>query len=83
MHRTEPSRIQGLALQLADKINLLVDQNERIWELKQMGTFGGQTGRLGFTNQNQGFRDYRQDRNNYDRSNRGDRDQRRNNQYRN
>ncbi|KAI1292027.1 Eukaryotic translation initiation factor 3 subunit C [Halotydeus destructor] len=40
MHRTEPSRIQGLALQMADKINILVEQNERLWELKQMGTFG-------------------------------------------
>lgn len=40
MHRTEPSRIQGLSLQLADKINVLVEQNERLWELKQMGSFG-------------------------------------------
>ena len=42
MHRTEPSRIQGLALQLADKINLLVEQNERLWEVKQTGSFGNQ-----------------------------------------
>lgn len=40
MHRTEPSRIQGLALQLADKINILVEQNERLWEAKQMGIYG-------------------------------------------
>lgn len=42
MHRTEPSRIQGLSLQLADKINILVEQNERLWELKnnQGGGFG-------------------------------------------
>jgi translation initiation factor 3 subunit C len=40
MHRTEPSRIQGLALQLADKINLLVEQNERLWEVKQTGSYG-------------------------------------------
>jgi len=40
MHRTEPSRIQGLSLQLADKINILVEQNERLWEAKQMGIYG-------------------------------------------
>ena len=34
MHRTEPSRIQSLALQLADKVNMLLDYNERLWELK-------------------------------------------------
>lgn len=45
MHRTEPSRIQGLSLQLADKINNLVEQNERLWEVKQTGAFGGNTGR--------------------------------------
>jgi len=35
MHRTEPSRIQGLSLQLMDKINHLVDFNEKIYEMKQ------------------------------------------------
>lgn len=46
MHRTEPSRMQGLSLQLADKINTLVEQNERLWEVKQTGAgFGGNTGR--------------------------------------
>lgn len=34
MHRTEPSRIQSLALQLADKVNMLLDYNERLLELK-------------------------------------------------
>lgn len=37
MHRTEPSRLQGLALQMAEKINYLVDQNHRVWEVKQYG----------------------------------------------
>ena len=46
MHRTEPSRMQGLSLQLADKINTLVEQNERLWEVKQTGAgFGGNAGR--------------------------------------
>lgn len=36
MHRTEPSRIQSLSLQLADKINVLIDHNEKIWKMEQM-----------------------------------------------
>lgn len=40
MHRTEPSRIQGLCLQLTDKINTLVEHNEKLWEVKQQGVFG-------------------------------------------
>lgn len=35
MHRSEPSRLQSLALQLTDKVNNLVDSNERIFEMKQ------------------------------------------------
>lgn len=36
MHRTEPSRIQSLSLQLADKINALIDHNEKIWKIEQL-----------------------------------------------
>jgi len=79
MHRTEPSRIQGLSLQLADKINTLVEQNERLWELKQMplGTYGTNNTRLGFISNpdRQGYRDYNQNRQerhqNHNRSERG------------
>uniref|UniRef100_A0A0A9XY83 Eukaryotic translation initiation factor 3 subunit C n=1 Tax=Lygus hesperus TaxID=30085 RepID=A0A0A9XY83_LYGHE len=39
MHRSEPSRLQSLALQLADKVNNLVDSNERIFEMKQGNFF--------------------------------------------
>lgn len=35
MHRSEPSRLQALSMQLADKITNLVDANERIFEAKQ------------------------------------------------
>jgi len=35
MHRSEPSRLQSLALQLTDKVNNFVDSNERIFEMKQ------------------------------------------------
>ena len=37
MHRTEPSRLQSLALQLAEKMASLVDQNERLLEMKTAG----------------------------------------------
>jgi eukaryotic translation initiation factor 3 subunit C len=77
MHRTEPSRIQGLALQLADKVNTLVDQNEKIWEFKQAGWFGSnQLGmRMGYSGrasdaQNQSFRDYGSQRQANNRENR-------------
>merc|ERR1719278_1859881 len=33
-HRTEPSRLQSLALQLSDKITQLVENNERLLELR-------------------------------------------------
>jgi len=35
MHRTEPSRLQSLALQLAEKVSSHVENNERIMEVKQ------------------------------------------------
>ena len=38
MHRTEPSHLQSLALQLSEKFSTLVDHNERIMEIRQ-GTF--------------------------------------------
>nr|CAI5823990.1 unnamed protein product [Callosobruchus analis] len=34
MHKSEPSRLQSLALQLADKVNNFVESNERILETK-------------------------------------------------
>lgn len=35
MHRTEPSRLQSMALQLADKLSNFVENNERLLEMKQ------------------------------------------------
>ncbi|XP_043194449.1 eukaryotic translation initiation factor 3 subunit C-like [Amphibalanus amphitrite] len=35
MHRTEPSRLQSMALQLADKLANFVENNERLLEMKQ------------------------------------------------
>ncbi|VVD00596.1 unnamed protein product [Leptidea sinapis] len=37
LHRSEPTRMQALALQLADKVGNLVDSNERIFE--KQGSF--------------------------------------------
>ena len=39
MHRTEPSRLQALSLQLADKLAQLVENNERLLELRPGGNF--------------------------------------------
>lgn len=39
MHRSEPSRLQALSMQLADKVTNLVDANERIFEMKQGNFF--------------------------------------------
>ena len=38
MHRTEPSRLQSLSLQLSDKLAQLVENNERLLELRPGGT---------------------------------------------
>uniref|UniRef100_A0A7N6FKY5 Eukaryotic translation initiation factor 3 subunit C n=1 Tax=Anabas testudineus TaxID=64144 RepID=A0A7N6FKY5_ANATE len=68
MHRTEPTSLQNMALQLAEKLGSLVENNERVFDLKQ-GVYGGyfnrdQKGgyqqkqggyqRGGYRNQNQG-----------------------------
>lgn len=44
MHRTEPTRLQSLALQLSEKVSSLVDNNERIMELKQGNLFFQKSG---------------------------------------
>ncbi|XP_005093913.1 eukaryotic translation initiation factor 3 subunit C isoform X2 [Aplysia californica] len=78
MHRTEPTRLQSLALQLSDKVGSLVDNNERILEIKQGNFFFNKNNqRDNYQNQNQqqqwGGRN-RQNRNNQNR----DRDRDRN-----
>ncbi|GCB62183.1 hypothetical protein scyTo_0007178 [Scyliorhinus torazame] len=40
MHRTEPLSLQNIALQLAEKLSNLVENNERVFDLKQ-GTYSG------------------------------------------
>ena len=42
LHRTDPTRLQNMAIQLAEKISVLVDYNERILESKSgVGNFPG------------------------------------------
>nr|KAF6441085.1 hypothetical protein HJG63_012281 [Rousettus aegyptiacus] len=50
MHRTEPTAQQNLALQLAEKLGSLVENNERVFDHKQ-GTYGGY-----FRDQKDGYR---------------------------
>merc|ERR1712088_63615 len=47
MHRTEPSRLQSLSLQLSDKISQLVENNERLLELRPGGWQGQWRGKDG------------------------------------
>ncbi len=42
MHRTEPTRLQALALQLSEKVASLVENNERIMEMKSGNFFSFQ-----------------------------------------
>uniref|UniRef100_A0A0K8TT22 Eukaryotic translation initiation factor 3 subunit C n=1 Tax=Tabanus bromius TaxID=304241 RepID=A0A0K8TT22_TABBR len=58
MHRSEPSRLQALSMQLADKVTNLVDANERIFEMKQGNFFQrgmlGNRDRMNYRNQGMG-----------------------------
>lgn len=76
MHRTEPSRLQGLALQMAEKINYLVDQNVRVSEHKQYGTERGGRGNFD-RNQDKPFRRERNQERGDRNHDRGDREDRR------
>lgn len=57
MHRTEPTRLQSLALQLSEKVSSLVDNNEKIMEFKQ--------GNFGFQKTNQNYGGYQQNKDNW------------------
>merc|ERR1719517_24148 len=65
MHRTEPSRLQSLSLQLADKLAQLVENNERLLELRPGGWQGqwrGKDGERRDGNKFGGDRKYRDNR---------------------
>ncbi|KAG1714274.1 Eukaryotic translation initiation factor 3 subunit C [Nymphon striatum] len=65
MHRTEPSRLQSMALQLADKVSNIVENNEKIFEFKQGNYFTRGQGQHQHQHQHQqGYsKDYQQNRN--------------------
>lgn len=74
MHRSEPSRLQALSMQLADKVTNLVDANERIFEAKQPNFFARNR------NQNQNQNQNWQGGNRNQRDNRGNRNRKMNKQ---
>ena len=74
MHRSEPSRLQSLALQLTDKVNNFVDSNERVFEMKQgnfssRGNQGNFRDRQNYNRQGQDWGRQRRDRNRDDNRN--------------
>lgn len=76
MHRTEPTRLQSLALQLSEKVSSLMENNEKLVEMKQGGFYqrggGGYQGgdRRGGYNKDGQRGGYKGNRDNY--NNRGD-----------
>lgn len=57
MHRSEPTRIQALALQLTDKVTQLMEHNDKLWDVKQGAYFGRPGGHQGGYRDNRGDRD--------------------------
>lgn len=77
MHRTEPTRLQALSMQLADKVTNLVDANERIFEAKQPNFFQ-RNHQGGYNRQNRegGNQGYQNNRGNFRKGNQGNRNNR-------
>lgn len=55
MHRTEPTRLQSLALQLAEKVASHVENNERIMEVKQGNFYFQKSSNQNWGQQNQNW----------------------------
>lgn len=62
MHRSEPSRLQALTMQLTDKVTNLVDANERVFEMKQ-GNFFSRGGNPNYNRDRQNYRQQNQNQN--------------------
>lgn len=80
MHRTEPTKLQTLALQLSEKITSLMDQTERMIQIKggEMGSFfqrnSGQQSQQGQNREHNPNREHKQG-NWQNKGNRGNRNQ--------
>ncbi|KAL4224197.1 Eukaryotic translation initiation factor 3 subunit C [Mactra antiquata] len=83
MHRTEPTRLQALALQLSEKVGTLVENNERILEIKQGNFFFNKGQNQQNNQQNSGYQQNQQNWNKYKQKNdNSNRRNQRNNQQR-
>ncbi|XP_037935140.1 eukaryotic translation initiation factor 3 subunit C [Teleopsis dalmanni] len=80
MHRSEPTRLQALAMQFVDKVTNLVDVNEKIYDMKQgnffqRGNMGNRERGFNRTQNNQGGNWNNQRRDNRNQRNRNQRNQ--------
>ncbi|KAM7350654.1 eukaryotic translation initiation factor 3 subunit c isoform 1-T2 [Cochliomyia hominivorax] len=78
MHRSEPSRLQALAMQFVDKVTNLVDVNEKIFDMKQGNFF--QRGNMNVRNRNYNMTQNNQGGGNWGGQRRDNRNQRNRNQ---
>lgn len=78
MHRSEPSRLQALAMQFVDKVTNLVDVNEKIFDMKQGNFF--QRGNMNVRNRNYNMNQNNQGGGNWGGQRRDNRNQRNRNQ---
>lgn len=81
LHRSEPSRLQALSMQLSDKVTNLVDANERVFEMKQ-GNFFQRGGNQGYNRDRQNYRNQNQNQN-WNNNRRGDNRGNRGNRHQN
>merc|ERR1712136_391012 len=67
LHRTDPTRLQNMAMQLAEKVSTIVDMNERILEARAGGFQNNcnYDGNQGYRNNNYRNNNYRGGNNNY------------------
>ena len=75
MHRSEPSRLQALAMQFVDKVTNLVDVNEKIFDMKQGNFLQRGNMNMRIRNYNKTIQTMGQRRDNQNQRNRNQRNQ--------
>ena len=75
MHRSEPSRLQALAMQFVDKVTNLVDVNEKIFDMKQGNFLQRGNMNMRMRNYNKTIQTMGQRRDNQNQRNRNQRNQ--------